>query len=141
MRVKNRIAALALTAGAVLAGSLTAAGPAAAETPAEVCGAGYHQIDSHELPGLSTIYLLYNGATDCVVNMKTAYVGQESFASAFVWLASTGWSPGQVDQGQYKYYAGPKYVNAPGQCIVWGGAAGPGAGATGQWGSSPSHCS
>jgi hypothetical protein len=140
MRVKNRIAALALTAGAVLAGSLTAAGPAAAETPAGVCGAGYYQIDSHELPGLSTIYLLYNGNTDCVVNRKTAYVGQASFVSAFVWLASTGWTPGQVDQGQYKYYAGPKYVNAPRQCIVWGGAAGPGTGSTEQWGSAPSHC-
>lgn len=139
MKVVLHIVRLAAAAGIVLGGTFAAAGSAAA-SPASLCGAGYNQIDSHELPGLSTIYLLYNGNTDCVVNMKTAYVGQGSFVSAFVWLASTGWTPGQVDQGQYKYYAGPKYVNAPGQCIVWGGAAGPGAGATEEWGSPPSHC-
>jgi hypothetical protein len=31
--------------------------------------------------------------------------------------------PRRVDQGEFRYYAGPVKVRAPGTCVQWGGGA------------------
>ncbi|WP_433194667.1 hypothetical protein ACQP1G_38885 [Nocardia sp. CA-107356] len=131
VRVTQMVQA-ALVAGTVLGGSLAAAGPAAASpdsaaaSPESVCGSGYQEIDSHDLPGLATVYLLYNGSTNCVVTKKTAYEGKPTFISAGVDTSPPTWEVGKtVDQGEFKYYAGPKYVHAPGKCVSWAGSAAP----------------
>jgi hypothetical protein len=48
---------------------------------------------------------------------------------------------GHVDGGQDEYYAGPKYIYAPHECIAWGGGATrPGSSDTQFWISPASHC-
>ncbi len=133
MRVLTHAARLALAASAVVAGSIAVASPAnAVATPAGACGSNYHEIDHHNLK-YSVIHLLYNGSTDCVVTSKTAYIGTSTFVAAVVEFADQ--SHETVDEGNYFYYAGPVRLNAPGKCIIWGGADGGGG-----WSSSPSHC-
>ncbi|TLG03485.1 hypothetical protein FEK35_21330 [Nocardia cyriacigeorgica] len=141
MRVLENGARLGLALAAILAGSLTFAAPASAATPASVCGSGYRTIDSHNLGGLATIYLLYNGRTNCVVTWKTANVGTKTATRAMVAIWGQGGSLRQ-DFNLYAYYAGPVKVDAPGKCIAWGGTAtrlDPGDGIN--WESpGPSHC-
>ncbi|WP_256668169.1 hypothetical protein [Nocardia cyriacigeorgica] len=125
---------------AILTGSLTLAAPAnAASSPVAACGGGsYHVIDSHQIDGLATIYLLYNGRTNCVVTWKTAYIGTKTgvMAAVGIWGANDG----RIDQDMYGYYAGPVKVDAPGKCIGWGGGAAKPGGWLVRWDSGKSHC-
>jgi hypothetical protein len=120
VRKFKRAAALTLTAAAMLAGSVGVSSPAnAASSPIAACGGGsYHEIDHHTLAS-STIYLMYNGSTDCVVTWKTAYVGTPTEVQASIWRQSDGKFVSDV--GLYSTYAGPVKVTAPGTCINWGG--------------------
>ncbi|WP_228799116.1 hypothetical protein [Nocardia cyriacigeorgica] len=140
MRVLKNGARLALAVAAILTGTLAIAGPANAATPASVCGSGFRVIDTHNLGGLATIYLLYNGRTNCVVTWKTANVGTKTITKAEVAI----WDqPGshRIDMNMYAYYAGPVKVDAPGKCIMWGGSATRTDHATGyNWNSGRSHC-
>ncbi|WP_249358273.1 hypothetical protein [Nocardia cyriacigeorgica] len=142
MRVVKYGARLGLAVAAILTGSLTMAAPAnAASSPVAACGGGsYRVIDSHNLDGLATIYLLYNGRTNCVVTWKTAYIGTKTGLRAGVGI--WGANQPQIDQGFYAYYAGPVKVDAPGKCIGWGGLAHrPGASQAVEWNApGPSHC-
>lgn len=104
-------------------------------TPAQVCGAGYSQIDQRTLTGgTAKIYLLYNGSRNCVVTMKYG-TGVGTAESMSAWVQVEGASSRQSDSGSYKYYAGPVYVYAPQKCVKWGGSYG---GAS--WGSGWEHC-
>ncbi|RMI28009.1 serine/threonine protein kinase [Nocardia stercoris] len=119
---------------------MAAAGPAEASTAwgaASVCGSGYWPLDQHSL-GISTVYLAYNGSTDCVVNwLDTAHEGQRTFLGADVETAALR----QDDYDFYYHYAGPVRLNAPGQCIYWGGMVGTDANhLSGNWQSGASHC-
>jgi hypothetical protein len=133
-------AILTLAATAVLVGGTVAmGGPAsAASSPYEACGGGsYRVIDHHDLGAVATIYLLYNGSTDCVVTWKKApYAGSAAFTRALVH------KKGAIDDVEdysdsYRYYAGPVKVSAPGVCIEWGGEVDPG---DLFWNSGWSHC-
>ncbi|MEV5839640.1 hypothetical protein [Nocardia sp. NPDC052112] len=108
---------VALTAAAAATMSLVALSPANAATPAGLCGSGYYQIDSHSLR-YGKIYLLYNGSVNCVVTMKTSYVGTPTLTSAYV---LTSQSNIKQDQGNFSQYAGPVKISAKGVCIQWGG--------------------
>ncbi|MEV5752587.1 hypothetical protein AB0L00_32640 [Actinoallomurus sp. NPDC052308] len=120
-------------------------GPAdAASSPIAACGGGsYHVIGHHDLGKIATVYLLYNGRTDCVVTWKKrAYVGKRTKM-----LASIAKNTGTKTHYNFKYinnygtygtYAGPVKVTAPHTCIDWGGGTGPG---WKVWYSGrPSHC-
>ncbi|MFF9487489.1 serine/threonine protein kinase [Streptomyces sp. NPDC014676] len=116
---------LALTAaafGILLAGS----GVAHAATPAEravaACGSSYYVQRSHTM-GLGqnvTAYLLYSSSTgnNCVVTVKHenagAYFGTATGLGAGIQAEGGSW---KKDDGDYKYYAGPVYLNAPGKCV------------------------
>jgi hypothetical protein len=127
----DRGAALALAGAAAVAGSLVIGSPAMAEsTPIGVCGGGsYHEIDRHDL-GQATIYLLYNGSTNCVVTWKDSPNSTRVQAD----LQRVGGEP-EIDAGEYSTYAGPVKVKAAGVCIRWGGAYG-----KEYWNSGWSHC-
>ncbi|WP_280235726.1 hypothetical protein [Nocardia cyriacigeorgica] len=142
MRVFKHGARLGLAIMAILAGSLTMAAPAnAASSPIAACGGGsYRVIDSYNLSGLATIYLLYNGRTNCAVTWKTQGIGTKTYmgVSIGIW-GNTG--PALVDAGMFAYYAGPVKVDAPGKCIGWGGSTTSTSGKQVQWHSpGPSHC-
>lgn len=131
----KRSATLTLGMAATLAASVTLSAPAmAASSPIEACGGGsYHVIDTKALGTSATIYLLYNGSTNCVVTWKQgSAVGQSAWMRAMVQVYG---SPAEVDADHYRYYAGPVKVKAPGKCIMWGGSHGS------QWWESPwEHC-
>ncbi|MBF6099542.1 hypothetical protein [Nocardia cyriacigeorgica] len=139
MRVINYGARLSLALAAILAGSLSAAAPAnAASSPIAACGGGsYRVIDTQDLRNFATIYLMYNGRTNCVVTWKKIDIGKKTWTGADVGL--WGGNP-VVDFGQYAYYAGPVKVDAAGKCIRWGGDA-QHDGFTAAWGNNtPEHC-
>jgi hypothetical protein len=140
MRIRSRGAAFTLAAGAVLAGSLLTAGPAtAASSPIAACGGGsYHEVDHYDLADAATIYLLYNGSTDCVVTWKTKYVGVKTWTGASIQRESDGKVVN--DSGDYAYYAGPVKMSAPGVCIRWGGEATAGDGDILDYQSKYEHC-
>ncbi|NUW30931.1 acetyltransferase [Nonomuraea sp. SMC257] len=118
---KSAVTALGLVAA--LAGTIVTSGPAAAaSSPVEACGGGsYHVIDSHALGSSATIYLLYNGTTNCVVTWKTGARGNTTYVEAR--LRHDGMYF-RVDPGHYQYYAGPVKVDAGARCIMWGGGYG-----------------
>ncbi|GAA4516592.1 hypothetical protein GCM10023191_087810 [Actinoallomurus oryzae] len=141
MRKFQQKAVLTLTTAALLAGSVAVSGPAnAASSPIAACGGGsYHVIDQYALRSYATVYLMYNGSTDCVVTWKTAYVGTPTEVQAFIERESD--FKAVEDDGKYSYYAGPVKIYAPGTCVIWGGSAAFPSGATASaWYEHWSHC-
>lgn len=130
---KGLTAAVAATA---VACGVAVASPASAATnpysPTGVCGSGYTVVDSHPMAA-STIYLLYNGSSNCVVTIKTSSIGTATRTGAY--LQVSGKTPIE-DTDSYAYYAGPVKASAAGKCVVWGG----GTSAGGFWYSKMSHC-
>ncbi|WP_424185174.1 M23 family metallopeptidase [Actinokineospora sp. G85] len=92
-------------------------------TPAEVCGAGFTQINSAALGTAGRVYLMYNASTgyNCVTTIKSTSVGTASSVSAFLEVQGGTRS---TDSGSFAYYAGPVKKSAPGTCVKWGGSAG-----------------
>lgn len=123
MRRFKQGAALAVATVAALAGTFAAGSPAmAASSPIAACGGGsYHVIDKHDL-GKATVYLLYNGTTNCVVTWKDS--PNTAWVEAFLWKGG-GKGPYLRDQGNFSTYAGPVKISAAGSCIKWGGVYGP----------------
>ncbi|TQF01637.1 hypothetical protein E6W39_04480 [Kitasatospora acidiphila] len=95
------------------------AAPASASDPASICGPGYYNVWTDNLPA-STVYVEFNGSTDCAVNIKTQNIGTPSAVSVYI-MGPNGASPNNgEDYGKYSYYAGPVYAYAPHSCITWG---------------------
>jgi hypothetical protein len=116
----------------ILAGLLASATPAnAAPSVTGLCGSGYRIIEQHDFGG-GTVYLAYDGGTNCVVTMNANYgVANPMFANIAIYGVDSA-----NDTGVYQYYAGPVRLYAAHQCIRWGG------GANGQWWNSDgdTHC-
>jgi murein DD-endopeptidase MepM/ murein hydrolase activator NlpD len=90
-------------------------------TPTEVCGSGYDVVDSQALGSDGTVYLLYNGTSNCVVTLKAKSLGTSTATSAYLEVQG---STRKTDSGNFGYYAGPITASAPGKCVKWGGKAG-----------------
>ncbi|MER5418222.1 spore-associated protein A [Streptosporangium roseum] len=122
MRRFKQGAALAVATVAALAGTLTTGSPAlAASSPISACGGGsYHVIDKHDL-GKATVYLLYNGSTNCVVTWKDSPNSTHVWAGIWIYAGEEGL---RQDGGKFSTYAGPVKGSAPGKCIRWGGTYG-----------------
>lgn len=90
--------------------------------PAQVCGAGFYVQRSQSFSGGET-FQLYNAGTEqnCVVTMKYAGVGKESPVSATLDVQGGG---SATDSGNFKYYAGPVKLDAPGKCVKFSGSVG-----------------
>ncbi|MEV2193272.1 spore-associated protein A [Streptomyces phaeochromogenes] len=122
--------ALALAAPASASASAsapTAARSAVAAAPSEApvakyngaCGAGHKVIDSANMENLGTTFLTYNKTTgeNCVVTVRTK---PGAPVKMFARLSSkTGGTA--TDSGQFTTYAGPVYIEAPGECVTWEG--------------------
>lgn len=125
---------------AVLA--LVAAVPAASAAgnpygPVRVCGASYHVIAQHDITGpkggvLGTAYLLYSRTTrkNCATMIKRRAIGVPTFSE--VSLSKKGGNYHAQD-GEFRYYAGPLYVYAPGKCVIYGGRMRDAQGNGGSW--------
>jgi hypothetical protein len=115
-RLAGCVAALSLTAGALV----LAAAPAQAAGYNGACGSGYSVIDSMSVgfQGAGTTYLTYNSSNgyNCVVTMNNT--GTTQWVNAEIEVSGGSWNE---DSGQYRYYAGPRYVYAAHHCIDWGG--------------------
>ncbi|MCG5213146.1 peptidoglycan recognition protein family protein [Streptosporangium soli] len=100
---------------------VTGSGSGNPHTPEQVCGTGYDVIDSAALGSSGTVYLLYNGTSNCVATMKSTSLGTATAVSAYLEVE------GQTritDSGNFSYYAGPVRASAAGKCVRWGGKAG-----------------
>ncbi|RSN14378.1 serine/threonine protein kinase [Nonomuraea sp. WAC 01424] len=100
-------------------------------TPVQACGSGFYVQRSQAFNGGET-FQLYNSGTkqNCVVTMKSVNVGKETPVSATLEVQGGGSS---TDSGNYKYYAGPVKLAAPGKCVKFSGSAG-GQGTAADWG-------
>ncbi|MGV9306426.1 serine/threonine protein kinase [Nonomuraea sp. NPDC003727] len=98
-------------------------------TPVQVCGSGFYVQRSQAFNGGET-FQLYNSGTkqNCVVTMKYAGVGRESPVSATLEVQGGG---SATDSGNYKYYAGPVKLVAPGRCVKFSGSVDAGSTAAG----------
>lgn len=125
--VRRRLAA-SVVAVAVLLGAMSAVPASAAAnpyTPTGVCGAGYRVI--HSLPAktdagatFGRVYLLYkSGGYNCVVTIKTSFVGKKTHTAAILMRHSEDSSQNLQDSGNFKYYASVK-GHAP-HCISYAG--------------------
>ncbi|MFC5752888.1 YncE family protein [Actinomadura rugatobispora] len=99
-------------------------------TPQQVCGSGYKVQRSSSFAG-GHVYQLYSAATknNCAVAMKTSSIGTAT--PAWVRLESQRGAKVVSDSGSFKYYAGPVYVNAPGDCVRYSGGANGGSASAG----------
>ncbi|GLW05924.1 peptidase M23 [Microtetraspora sp. NBRC 13810] len=92
-------------------------------TPQEVCGSGYDVIDQAALGSAGTVYLLWNGSSNCVATMKSTSVGTATATTAYLEVQG---SARITDSGNFAYYAGPVRAAAANKCVKWGGRAGSG---------------
>lgn len=133
IRSKRTVATLGTVVGitGLLIAGASSAQAASADQAASICGSGYYPDGSAVLsagenqPADSIIYISYNGTTDCAVNIKVANVGTPTPMYVYLNGPNASWGGnadnGSWDGGNYSYYAGPIYTNAPGACIYWGG--------------------
>ncbi|MGH3747178.1 MAG: M23 family metallopeptidase [Micromonosporaceae bacterium] len=94
------------------------------DDPEALCGAGYDVIDLDHLDASGvhhgTVYLTWNGTSNCVVTVKHRNRGATSTVTAYI---EPEGSTRVTDTGAYFNYAGPVRKAAPG-CVRWGGAIG-----------------
>jgi hypothetical protein len=90
-------------------------------TAEQVCGTGYDVIDSQALGTAGTVYLLYNGTSNCVATLKKTSLGTATATSAFLEVQG---KTRVTDSGSFTYYAGPVRASAADLCVKWGGKAG-----------------
>ncbi len=117
-----------LVALTTVAALMPVAGAEAARNPygpIQVCGnPNFRVIDRQAVATpskrLGTTYLLYNPNTgfNCVVTIKSYGVGKPTPVSAAIRRQG---GPQRTDSGNFRYYAGPRKVRAPGRCVQWGG--------------------
>jgi hypothetical protein len=115
------VATASAIAASAIAVSVANAGPAQAATnpytAAGVCGSSYHELEHHSISG-AVIYLMWNGADNCVATMKTSNIGKKTETEAILEVQSPRGF--YADDDSYAYYAVIK-ENAVGSCIKWGG--------------------
>ncbi|MEU7893934.1 hypothetical protein AB0B45_13830 [Nonomuraea sp. NPDC049152] len=126
-----------LASAALLATTLTAlpatatAAASAGYTPEQVCGSGFGRVNGGTQPATDHkgiiqgyVYLLYNARTgeNCVVTIKSNFVGQPTLTRATLFRQIIGQNPDKFeDEGAYKYYAGPVKAQAKGRCVIFHG--------------------
>ncbi|MCT9931469.1 hypothetical protein N5079_14710 [Planotetraspora sp. A-T 1434] len=132
--IKRIFLAAALTIGGVIVSPAHAL--AAGYSPEGVCGAGFGRVaDSKRAVKTYSgdifgyVYLLYNRKTgyNCVVTIKTAYVGTQTYTSATLKTQTRRVrdepvrTASKTDGRKYKYYAGPVKLYAKGLCVKYSG--------------------
>ena len=124
MRISRKIAAAgaltALAVGATTAFSTTASA-APNVTPQDVCGSAYTTVNSVPVGSLGTVYLTYNSSNgqNCVATIRDN-PGTQLYMSTHIFVPETG--EGAGDDGIFRSYAGPAYVDGRDFCVDWGGS-------------------
>ncbi|TDD06155.1 spore-associated protein A [Nonomuraea deserti] len=126
MRTRGKLATLLASATLASTALVAGAAPVSATGP---CGSSYSRVGAYAVPESGTrkgtLEVYYNSSTG--KNCALMY-GYGSTANTTTWKSvriqrsdNTGLDQ---DGGNYKYYAGPVYVSAPGQCIDVEGSVG-----------------
>ncbi|MFD6479008.1 spore-associated protein A [Streptomyces anulatus] len=117
-----RTSASAATAGAVTAGLLILAAPAAHAVGYGICGSGHKLIDSAPIGNFGTAYLTWNAGSgqNCLVVVR----GDPGASVRMSALIGRDDGVQDVDSGFYTTYAGPVYVDGRGTCVDWSGVIG-----------------
>jgi len=127
MRIKHlsQVAATLAVAGSSL---FLASGSAFAAsnpyTPQEICGSGYVVVSQFKLAnGGAEAYLLYSNSTglNCATTVKLTDIGTSTYTGVQL-IEDGGADNGQAQGGDFKYYAGPVYISAPGVCVSYAGS-------------------
>ncbi|MEV7192788.1 spore-associated protein A [Streptomyces sp. NPDC093510] len=113
---------VALAAGSVMgtATGAAAAAPAAAAAYNKVCGSGYKVVNQIDIGQVGTSYLTYNSATgkNCAVTIRST---PGPAVHMYAWVQRDDTRDYADDDGYYRSYAGPVYLDARGHCVSWGG--------------------
>lgn len=128
--VIRRLVPAALLATA-LAG-LPAPAAAAGYTPEQVCGSGFVRVAGGTRPVTDQtnslrghVHLLYSALSGehCVVTVKSSFAGTPTMTRAILLVeGNTILGPARyVDQGAFRYYAGPVKARANGRCVTFQG--------------------
>ncbi|WP_414930966.1 spore-associated protein A [Streptomyces sp. Je 1-369] len=125
--------AVTLAAGSVMvmAPGVAAAPPAPAAAYNKACGTGYKVVNQINIGKAGTTYLTYNSATgkNCAVTIRST---PGPAVHMYVWVQRDDTRDYADDDGYYRSYAGPVYLDARGYCVSWGGViAGESAGRSG----------
>lgn len=91
-------------------------------TATDVCnneapGSNYYVQRSHTLSG-ATVYQLYNGSYNCVVTIKTSFVGTPTSTNACIQVTGSSWN---CNSGSFKYYAGAVWYYGKDKCVKYFG--------------------
>ncbi|MFD8011314.1 serine/threonine protein kinase [Streptomyces sp. NPDC058955] len=120
--ISRGLTVLAVALGTVIVGSGTANAAISDSAAVSACGSSYY-VQRKQTIGWGqdvTVFLLYSASTkkNCVVTMKHPDMGAEygtpTGLGAGVQAEGGSWI---VDRDDYKYYAGPVYLYAPGKCV------------------------
>jgi hypothetical protein len=88
-------------------------------TASSVCPGS--RIDSASIGTKGRVDLYYSNGRNCAVTISTdSDYGKPKYMKVYVRRATNDLG-GNVDDGYFKYYAGPVSVAAPNTCIYWGG--------------------
>ncbi|WP_232835300.1 spore-associated protein A [Actinocorallia populi] len=122
VRIAKKITTLGLAAVAATAGAVATAAPASAATYAGECGSGYAVVNKDAIGTKGTVFLTYNASTG-----KNCAIAKRNTAGSPV-LIEVGLGANPVGShwpafqgGQFRSYAGPVYLYAPGKCVDWMG--------------------
>ncbi|WP_258052572.1 spore-associated protein A [Streptomyces sp. Ru73] len=135
-RAATTAALTAVTVGAVTAlaspssaaprtTATAAAAPATAQAAYNgVCGSGYKVIDSTPVSDVGTVYVTWNESTgkNCAVTIRNTPGTPAVWMAVSLAIDAGRGAPYVVDSGHYTTYAGPVYLDARGQCILWNAA-------------------
>ncbi|MFD7705809.1 spore-associated protein A [Streptomyces sp. NPDC059785] len=142
MKSSRRLTTAAVLTAAALGGAVAVAGPASAAPVAAaqaeyngVCGTGYTVIDSTPVEDKGTVYVTYNKSTgkNCAVTVRNA-PGEPVRMAITLGIDAGRGAPYVMDNDVYTTYAGPVYLDARGECILWLGSI------DGALGSGHGHC-
>ncbi|WP_227983770.1 hypothetical protein [Nocardia spumae] len=118
LNVTKSIAVCAAALGITAAAAVLLPATASAASYHGQCGDGFTVIDKHELKG-GTVFLTYNGRTNCVVTVRDK-PGEPISMGAAVRQSKDHSAVVINDDRKFSEFAYAK-VEAEGKCIDWGG--------------------
>ncbi|MFE1905024.1 serine/threonine protein kinase [Streptomyces gardneri] len=120
--ITRGLATLAIAFGTLVTGAGVANAAISDGAAVSACGSSYY-VQRKATIGWGqdvTVFLLYSSSTklNCVVTMKHPDMGAEygtaTELGAGIQAEGGSW---KTDRKDYKYYAGPVYLSAPGKCV------------------------
>ncbi|GAA3664065.1 spore-associated protein A [Nonomuraea antimicrobica] len=111
LRTRRKVAALASMV-MVASWLIVSATPASA---AGECGAGYRKVGNYKIGSVGALEVYYNSSNGKNCAITRASRPSSGYKQAAISVENQPWA--DYDEGNFKYYAGPVYVDARGKCI------------------------